>query len=124
MDRRQFESLWATGNVKIHIDEKKAFHSVRKGLAGDGPRRAQIVLACLAVSGMLIGILISFLGNLEFPLDRFDTSWLGVLVFALSGTLPLSMKSKAALVVRNRIIRDPDFYRTAWEQDLFTLEEY
>ncbi len=124
MDRRQFEKLWATGNVKIHIDEKKAFHLVRKGQAGDGPRRIQIVLACLAVSGMLIGILICFLGNLEFPLDRFDTSWLGVLVFALSGTLPLSMKTRASLVVRNRIIRDPDFYRMAWEEEVFSLEEY
>ena len=124
MDRRQFEKLWSTGNVKIHIDEKRAFHTVWTGLAGDGPRHIQIILACLAISGMLIGILIALLGNLEFPLDRFDTSWLGVLVFVLSLTLPLSMKSKAAQIVRNRIIRDPEFYRTAWEQDVFSLEEY
>ncbi len=124
MERAKFEKLWFTGNVRITVDDKKAFVTVWKGHLGKGKKRKQITRSLFALT--LAGIGIWIMTKAEFALSPVEIgfSWWGAVLFVLACGIPLLMKNSAAQAVKNRIIRDPEFYSLAQEMDVFDLEEY
>lgn len=124
MDRAEFEKLWSIGNLKIHIDDKKAFRAVRQGLVGRKYYRSFIVWSVICLAGCVAGVLIMLPAEFHFSPKGFGFSWWGVLLFVLSCTIPWTMMTRAAQAVRNKLIRDAEFYSLAQEMEIFTLEEY
>jgi hypothetical protein len=124
MERAAFEKLWFTGNVKITVDDKKAFITVWKGHLGGVIRGSQIIRGLFSLT--LAGLGIWIMTKTQFALSpvKIGFSWWGVVLFALALGIPFLMKNSAARAVKNRIIRDPEFYTLAQELDLFELEEY
>ncbi len=124
MDRAKFEKLWFTGNVKITIDDKKAFVTVWKGHLGKGKKRKVIRwgLFCLTLAGLGIWIMT----KAQFALSpvKIGFSWWGAVLFALASGIPFLMRNSAAQAVKNKIIREPEFYSLAQEMEMFELEEY
>jgi len=124
MKRSDFEKLWFTGNVRIHVDDMRAWKAVWQGRAGQAHKRTQIFWSVVCFTGIAIGGVI--IGKLEFALSPTEIgfSWWGVALCLLFGGIPFLMRGKAAQAVKNRIIREPGFYAEAAERELFTLEEY
>ena len=124
MNRSEFEKLWFTGNVKIIVDDKKAFTAVWKGHLGKGKKRKQIRWGLLSLT--LAGLGIWIMTKAEFALSPVEIgfSWWGAVLFILASGIPFIMKGFAAQVVKNRIIREPEFYSQAIELELFDLEVY
>ena len=124
MDRSEFEKLWFTGNVKINVDDKKAFVTVWKGHLGKSNKRKQIRWGLLSLT--LAGIGIWIMTKAEFALSPLEIgfSWWGAVLFILACSIPFLMKGFAAQAVKNKIIREPEFYSLAMEMELFELEEY
>ena len=124
MDRTDFEKLWFTGNVKIIIDDKKAFVWVWKGDLGKGNKRKQIRWGLFSLT--LAGIGIWIMTKAQFALSPVEIgfSWWGAVLFVLACGVPFIMKGFAAQAVKNRIIREPEFYSLAQEMEVFDLEEY
>lgn len=124
MDRSEFEKLWFTGNVKIIVDDKKALKAAWKGQAGKVKKVSQIIWGSFALT--LAGIGIWIMTKAEFALSpvTIGFSWWGAVLFLLACGIPFLMKNSAAQAVKNKIIRDPEFFSLAKEMELFTLEEY
>jgi hypothetical protein len=124
MDRSEFEKLWFTGNVRIVVDNKKAFHTVRKGLVGKIKKVSQIVWGSFALMLASLGIFI--MSKAQFALSPVEIgfSWWGMVLFLLACGIPFLMKNSATQAVKNKIIRDPEFYSLAQEMELFVTEEY
>ena len=124
MERADFEKLWFTGNVRIIIDDKKAFVWVWKGDLGKGNTRKQIRWGLFSLT--LAGIGIWIMTKAQFALSPVEIgfSWWGAVLFVLACGVPFIMKGFAARAVRNKIIREPEFYSLAQEMEVFDLEEY
>ena len=124
MDRVKFEKLWFTGNVRITVDDKKAFVTVWKGHLGKGKKRKQIRRGLFALT--LAGIGIWIMTKAEFALSPVEIgfSWWGAVLLVLACGIPLLMINSTAKAVKNRIVRDPEFYSLAQEMNVFDLEEY
>jgi len=124
MERAQFEKLWFTGNVKITVDDKRAFVTVWKGHLGKGKKRKQIRWGLFALT--LAGLGVWIMTKAEFALSpvKIGFSWWGAVLFVLACGIPFLMKNSAAQAVKNKIIREPEFYSLAQEMDVFDLEEY
>ena len=124
MERVKFEKLWFTGNVKITINDKKAFIAVWKGHFGKDKKRKQIRWGLLSLT--LAGIGIWIMTKAKFALSPVEIgfSWWGTVLFVLACGVPFLMKGFAAQTVKNKIIREPEFYSLAMEMELFDLEEY
>ena len=124
MDRAQFDKLWFLGNVKIIVDDMQALKVVWKGLLGKGKKRSLIFWGLIWLAIVALGI--SIMTKMKFELSPvvIGVSWWGVVLVALSMVIPYLQKGSAALAVKNKIIRDPEFYDLAQDMDLFTLEEY
>ncbi len=116
--------MWFTGNVKIQVDDMKAWKIVWQGKAGQGNKRSQIFWSVISSIGIGIGIWI--MTKMDFALSptTLGSSWWGVVLILLSLGLVYMLKGKAAQAVKNRIIREPDFYTQAQEWELFALDEY
>ena len=124
MERAQFEKLWFTGNVKITIHAKKAFITVWKKHLGKGKKLKQIIQGSFALFVAGIGIWIMTKAKFTLSPVEIGFSWWGAVLFVLAAGIPFLMINSAAKAVKNRIIRDPEFYSLAQEMDLFDLEEY
>jgi len=124
MDRSEFEKLWFTGNVKVVVDDNKAWVAVWKGHLGKGKKRSQIIRGTFALLLASFGIFI--MTKAEFALSpvKIGFSWWGVVLFLLASGIPFLLRGSAAQAVKNRIIRDPEFYSLAQEMELFVTEEY
>ena len=124
MERAKFEKLWFTGNVKITVDDKRAFVTVWKGHLGKGKKRKQIRWGLFSLT--LAGIGIWIMTKAQFALSPVEIgfSWWGAVLFILACGIPFLMKGLAAQAVKNKIIREPDFYSLAQEMAVFDLEEY
>jgi len=124
MDRAKFEKLWFTGNVRIIVDDKKAFVTVWKGHLGKGKKRKQIRRGFFAL--ILAGIGIWIMTKSQFALSPVEIgfSWWGAVLFVLACGIPLLMINSTGKAVKNRIVRDPEFYSLAQEKEVFDLEEY
>lgn len=124
MDRAKFENLWFTGNVRVIVDDKKAFLTVWKGHLGKGKKR-QVIRRGIFTS-ILAGIGIWIMTKAEFALSPVEIgfSWWGAVLFVLASGIPFLMINFAAQTVKNKIIREPEFYALAQELDVFELEEY
>lgn len=124
MDRAQFDKLWFTGNVRILVDDKKAFVTVWKGHLGKGPKRKMIrgVLYTLTLGGTGVWIM----AKAQFALSPVEIgfSWWGAVLFVLASGIPFLMINSAAQAVKNKIIREPEIYALAQELEVFELEEY
>jgi hypothetical protein len=124
MDRAQFDKLWFTGNVRILVDDKKAFVTVWKGHLGKGPKRKMIrgVLYTLTLAGTGVWIM----AKAQFALSPVEIgfSWWGAVLFVLASGIPFLMINSAAQAVKNKIIREPEIYALAQELEVFELEEY
>jgi hypothetical protein len=124
MERAAFEKLWFTGNVKITINGKKAFITVWKGHLGGVTKWSQIIRALFSLTLAGIGIWIMTKARFALSPVEIGYSWWGAVLFVLALGIPFLMKNSAARAVKNRIIRDPEFYTLAQELELFDLEEY
>jgi hypothetical protein len=124
MDRAEFDKLWFTGNVRIIVDDKKAWLAVWKGQLGTGKKLSQIIRGSFALMLASLGIFI--MTKLQFALSPVEIgySWWGLVLFLLASGIPFLMKNSAAQAVKNKIIRDPEFYSQAQEMELFVTEEY
>ncbi len=124
MERARFENLWFTGNVRIIVDDKKAFVTVWKGHLGKGPKRKLIRGSLYTL--ILAGLGIWIMTKARFALSPVEIgfSWWGAVLFVLACGIPFLMKISASQTVKNRIIREPEFYSLAQEQEVFGLEEY
>lgn len=124
MDRVEFDKLWFTGNVRVIVDAKKAWMTVWKGRLGSVTKLWQIVRAAFALLLASLGIFI--MTKLQFALSPTEIgfSWWGLVLFLLAVGIPFLMKNSAAQAVKNRIIRDPEFYDQAQEMELFVTEDY
>jgi hypothetical protein len=124
MDRAEFDKLWFTGNVKIVVDDKKAFVTVWKGHLGKGKKLSLIIRGSFALMLASLGIFI--MTKVQFALSPVEIgfSWWGLVLFLLASGIPFLMKNSAAQAVKNKIIRDPEFYTQAQEMELFVTEEY
>ena len=59
----------------------------------------------------------------EFALSPVEIgfSWWGAVLFVLASGIPFLMINFAAQMVKNKIIREPEFYALAQELDVFEL---
>ncbi len=124
MNRKQFEKLWDSGRVRIHVDETEAFKAVLRGHLGKKRRRS--LFLWLGFAGIVLGLAVAIMitGSFEYGIEGFGQGWLGALLFLLGLALPLAQRGSAAQIVRNRVIRDPKFYEFAWDHGIIGLEEY
>jgi hypothetical protein len=124
MERANFEKLWFTGNVRISVDAKKAFITVWKEHLGKGKKLKQVIQGSFALFVAGIGIWIMTKAKFALSPVEIGFSWWGAVLFVLASGIPFLMINSAAKAVKNRIIRDPEFYSLAQELELFALEEY
>ena len=124
MERAKFEKLWFTGNVRITVYDKKALSTVWKEHLGKGKKLKQVIQGSFALCIAGIGIWIMTKAKFALSPVEIGFSWWGAVLFVLASGIPFLMKNSAAKAVKNRIIRDPEFYSLAQELELFDLEEY
>ena len=124
MERAKFDNLWFTGNVRISVDGKKAFCTVWKEHLGKGKKLKQVIQGSFALSIAGIGIWIMTKAKFALSPVEIGFSWWGAVLLVLASGIPFLMINSATKAVKNRIIRDPEFYSLAQELDLFDLEEY
>ena len=110
--------------MRISIDDKKAVVTVWKGHLGKGKKRKLIRGGLYTL--ILAGIGTWIMTKAKFALSPVEIgfSWWGAVLFALAAGIPFLMINSAAKAVKNRIVRDPEFYSLAQELELFDLEEY
>lgn len=124
MERSEFDKLWFTGNVRIIVDDKKAWLAVWKGHLGQVVKLSQIIRGTFALILASLGVFIMTKAQFTLSPVEIGFSWWGLVLFLLAAGIPFLMKNSAAQAVKNRIIRDPEFYDQAKEMELFNTEEY
>jgi len=124
MERAKFDKLWFIGNVKITVDNKKALVTVWKGHLGKVKLWSQIIRGLFALTLAGIGVWIMTKVQFELSPVKIGFSWWGAVLVVLALGIPFLMKNAATQAVKNKIIRDPEFYSLAQEMELFELEEY
>ena len=95
-----------------------------KGIWARAKKRKQIRWGLFALT--LAGLGVWIMTKAEFALSpvKIGFSWWGAVLFVLACGIPFLMKNSAAQAVKNKIIREPEFYSLAQEMDVFDLEEY
>jgi hypothetical protein len=96
-----FIKKWKNGEINIHVNKSGAIKAVEAGYLPTGYRGAQTLYGWIWITGLIVAL----------PLMIWYKWWVGLIVGAISMSLPEALKKTAAQGIIDKALEDEQFYK-------------